>query len=226
MIKIIKPTSINFIFSRGNYLFYSVQLENEVSFDDKYERTIYCLDGSFSLENHVIEKGDSVQLKGWPVTLYGKAVLLVAQVKNEDSARYLEITRTNAHYKVTKPWGYELWINSKNDAYCAKVISIKSGTKTSLQYHDLKEETNLIQSGKVRFVYSKEEVIDDPNSVELFEEEFDSPVCFHITPKTIHRIAALTDLMLFEVSTPQLDDVIRLQDDANRGNGRIESEHK
>lgn len=198
--------------------------------DAAAERTIYCVDGDFVLDKeHIIHAGDSVQLNKWPLIISGNASVLIAQAPASDvRPRYCEIVRAGAHYKVVKPWGYELWINSRNDAYCAKIIHIKAGTQTSLQYHVMKEETNLIQNGSVELVFGAKEVKDDtdPHSIEIVREVFESPVCFHITPRSIHRIVALTDLDLFEVSTPHLDDVIRLQDDSRRGNGRIESEHQ
>lgn len=113
---------------------------------------------------------------------------------------------------VKKPWGEEHWL-AANGKYAYKRIYIKAGTRTSLQYHNFKLETNYIISGIARvFLCDK--------WYDMKADDF-----FTVEPKTVHRIEAITDLILQEVSTPELDDVIRLEDDQNRCDGRINSEH-
>ena len=128
-------------------------------------------------------------------------------------------------YRVQKPWGYELWINKGSRKYCFKEIFIKKGFKTSLQFHKFKTETNFIFSGKCKLYYS----LRSPkkfNSMNIKSKILNKFNSIFVKPNTIHRIEALTNIKLFEVSTPNLSDVIRLKDDSNRPSGKIKSEHK
>lgn len=113
---------------------------------------------------------------------------------------------------VNKPWGQECWLEL-NEHYCLKRIYINSGCRTSLQYHDFKTETNCLIFGKARVLIGET------------WHEINANDYFTIKPKVIHRIEALTDVVLQEVSTPQISDVIRVSDDTGRPHGRIESEH-
>ena len=119
---------------------------------------------------------------------------------------------------VTKPWGREVWLEL-NEKYCYKRIYIKPGHQTSLQYHKEKLETNYIIKGKA-------EVWLENEYGEIEKKVMEAGEFFTIKPPKKHRIRALTDVIIQEVSTPEVDDVIRLQDDSGRGHGRIESEHK
>lgn len=119
---------------------------------------------------------------------------------------------------VTKPWGKEVWIEL-NDVYCYKRIYINAGYKTSLQYHEKKKETNYIISGTAEVWLENEHGIIEKKIMK--ENDF-----FNVLPPKKHRVIALTDLILQEVSTPEVDDVIRIEDDTNRVDGRIEGEHK
>ena len=112
---------------------------------------------------------------------------------------------------VNKPWGYEKWITEGR--YVFKEIFIRGGCKSSLQYHDIKEETNYVIRG-LGILYK------DNSKLDLVPETF-----FHILPKEVHRVEAVTDLLMVEASTPEVNDIVRLQDDWQRGDGRIESEH-
>jgi len=106
--------------------------------------------------------------------------------------------------RVDKPWGYEkIW--AKTDNYVGKILFIKNDHRLSLQYHQYKEETVYVQEGIL--------------TLQVAEEELQLKVgeCHHIPPGTIHRMSAKHgDCKVFEVSTPQLDDVIRLEDDYQR----------
>jgi len=105
--------------------------------------------------------------------------------------------------RVEKPWGYELhW--AKTDRYVGKIIHVSAGHALSLQYHNRKDETILLWAGKLLFEIRQGE------SVRTWEMAPGERV--RITPKTIHRMTALEDSDIFEVSTPELDDVIRLED--------------
>uniref|UniRef100_A0A6M3JAM2 Putative mannose-6-phosphate isomerase n=1 Tax=viral metagenome TaxID=1070528 RepID=A0A6M3JAM2_9ZZZZ len=113
---------------------------------------------------------------------------------------------------VTKPWGYEKWI-SVTDKYVMKEIFMVAGKRCSLQYHKAKEESNYILEGKCILEI-------DGEALELIKGDF-----FHVKPPAVHRVEAIENLTMIEVSTPEVDDVVRIKDDFDRPNGRIESEH-
>ena len=118
---------------------------------------------------------------------------------------------------VTKPWGKEIWLEL-NDSYCYKRIYINAGHQTSFQYHEKKLETNYIIEGEAEvWLENNEGVIIKKN---MFKDDY-----FTVRPPKKHRVIAITDIILQEVSTPEVDDVIRIEDDSDRGNGKITSEH-
>lgn len=119
---------------------------------------------------------------------------------------------------VHKPWGKEVWLEL-NDKYCYKRIYINAGYKTSFQYHHHKVETNYIISGTAEVWLENDEGV-----IEKFimkENDF-----FDVKPPKKHRVIALTDIILQEVSTPEVDDVVRIEDDTNRKDGKIDGEHQ
>jgi mannose-6-phosphate isomerase len=113
---------------------------------------------------------------------------------------------TESVKKVEKPWGYEIWW-ARTDRYVGKLLHINKGHSLSLQYHRIKEETILLQSGKLLF-----ETRPAGEEGELRRLEMAPGDVFHVTPGTVHRMTALEDCDLAEVSTPELDDVVRLED--------------
>ncbi|RJQ29487.1 cupin domain-containing protein [Candidatus Parcubacteria bacterium] len=121
--------------------------------------------------------------------------------------------------KVVKPWGFELWLSDATETpYALKVLYVKKGTKTSLQVHRKKAEHNTVFSGRARFYY-------EDKSKELKSVDMGPGHVVMVLPGMVHRLEALTDLVLFEGSTSELDDVIRLADDYKRPDGKIASEH-
>jgi len=118
---------------------------------------------------------------------------------------------------VYKPWGKEIWLEL-NDKYCYKRIHINAGTKTSYQYHEYKLETNYIIKGTAEVWLENDAGIIEKNIMEAGE-------FFTVHPPKKHRVIAITDIILQEVSTPEVDDVIRISDDSGRGSGKIEHEH-
>lgn len=118
---------------------------------------------------------------------------------------------------VKKPWGEEIWIEL-NDRYCYKQIRINAGHQTSLQYHRQKLETNYVLSGTVLIWLE-----DEGHELRMYTGVAGDH--FTVVPTRKHRIQALTDAVLMEVSTPEVDDVVRVEDDTGRPDGRIESEH-
>src|SRR5437763_10854637 len=100
-----------------------------------------------------------------------------------------------------------------------QLIRSRAGQRTSLQYHREKQQANLVLSGRARLHYGREQGA----GLESCELEPGSVV--HIRPGAIHRIEAVADLAMLEVSTPQVDDVVRVLDDWSRPDGRIDGEH-
>jgi NDP-sugar pyrophosphorylase family protein/mannose-6-phosphate isomerase-like protein (cupin superfamily) len=119
---------------------------------------------------------------------------------------------------VIKPWGKEEWLEL-NDRYCYKRIYINAGYKTSYQYHNFKKETNYIISGEAEVWLENDEGVVEKKLMKAGDY-------FNVTPPKKHRVIALTDIILQEVSTPEVDDVIRINDEFARGDGKIEGEHQ
>jgi mannose-6-phosphate isomerase-like protein (cupin superfamily) len=107
--------------------------------------------------------------------------------------------------RIDKPWGYEL-IWALSDVYCGKVLFVKAGHALSLQFHREKDESWLVQSGRAKLE------LGDAGEGVLNEEIIGAGAAFHYAPGTIHRISAVEDTTILEVSTPHLDDVVRLED--------------
>jgi mannose-6-phosphate isomerase len=111
--------------------------------------------------------------------------------------------------KVDKPWGYEL-IWALTGVYCGKVLFVKKGHSLSLQFHREKDESWLIQSGRAKLE------LGEVGAPMLEQEVIAAGSAFHFPPGTVHRVTALEDTTILEVSTPQLDDVVRLEDEYGR----------
>jgi mannose-6-phosphate isomerase len=105
--------------------------------------------------------------------------------------------------KVSKPWGHEL-IWAQTDRYVGKILHIKAGESLSLQYHEKKEETLHLLSGLVDLTLRKDE---EERLVRMKPGE-----TYHIPPLLIHRMQAVEDADIVEVSTTELDDVVRIDD--------------
>lgn len=114
--------------------------------------------------------------------------------------------------RIEKPWGHEE-IFAHTDRYVGKVLVIEAGKRLSLQYHRDKDEAFYLQEGRLRFTSERDG--------ELFEEEIRPGEARHVPAGRRHRFEALERCVLFEVSTTELDDVVRLDDDFGRaGTGR------
>lgn len=105
--------------------------------------------------------------------------------------------------RVDKPWGYELhW--AKTARYVGKLIHVNAGHALSLQYHNVKEETIYLHTGRLLFE------IEEGGA--LVQREMAPGDSAHIAPTVTHRMTAIDDCDIFEVSTPELDDVVRVAD--------------
>ncbi len=111
--------------------------------------------------------------------------------------------RTDVRH-VPKPWGHEtIW--ALTDRYCGKILHIKAGHALSVQYHERKDETVYLLTGEMRYwVGATPDALED-----VHLKVGDS---FRITPGTVHYMEAVTDCDVLEASTPELDDVVRLND--------------
>ena len=106
-------------------------------------------------------------------------------------------------HRVEKPWGYEVWW-ARTDRYVGKQIHINKGHALSLQYHNLKDETVYVFSGKLLFEIEE--------NGKLVSREMLPGEAAHVTPTTVHRMTALEDTDVLEASTPELHDVVRIED--------------
>ena len=109
---------------------------------------------------------------------------------------------------VEKPWGREVWI-AHTDKYALKIIEIKAGNRSSLQLHRLKHEHLYVDQGTFRVEHE-----DDDGAMQV--SMLQSGEVIEIRPGKRHRAEGVSDVRLFEVSTPELDDVVRLADDYGR----------
>jgi mannose-6-phosphate isomerase len=111
--------------------------------------------------------------------------------------------------KVEKPWGWEL-IWALTDDYCGKLLFVKAGESLSLQFHREKDESWYVESGRARIEMAA------PGETVPQTEVVGAGAALRIRPGTVHRVTAVEDTMILEVSTPQLEDVVRLEDSYGR----------
>ena len=107
--------------------------------------------------------------------------------------------------KVEKPWGHEL-IWAESERYVGKVLFVKAGESLSLQFHRVKDESWLVQEGRAKLE------LGSAGDAVLRVEVVGPGATFRFRPGTVHRVTALEDTTIIEVSTTELDDVIRLED--------------
>jgi len=108
--------------------------------------------------------------------------------------------------RIDKPWGHEIWW-ARTERYVGKLLHLRKGESLSLQYHRVKDETILVQAGRLLF-----ETRPAGEDGALRRIEMKPGDAFHITPGTVHRMTGLEDCDIVEVSTPELEDVVRLED--------------
>jgi mannose-6-phosphate isomerase len=111
--------------------------------------------------------------------------------------------------RVEKPWGWEL-IWALTDQYVGKILFVKSGESLSLQFHKAKDESWYVLEGRAHLELGR------PGEGVLQQEVIVPGAAFHFRPGTVHRVTALDDTRILEVSTPELDDVVRLEDSYGR----------
>jgi mannose-6-phosphate isomerase-like protein (cupin superfamily) len=110
--------------------------------------------------------------------------------------------------RVDKPWGHELWY-AVTDRYAGKVLHVAAGHRLSLQYHERKDESSYLLTGRLLLIKGTSEDA-------LTETEIGPGHTWRNRPGEIHTIEAIEDADVLEVSTPELDDVVRLSDSYGR----------
>ena len=110
--------------------------------------------------------------------------------------------------RVDKPWGHEL-IWAWTDRYVGKLLVIEAGKRLSLQHHEVKDEWIHVLDGRLRLT-----IENDTGDIE--ERELGPGDGAHVGTRRVHRYEAIETCRLIEVSTPELDDVVRLEDDFGR----------
>lgn len=106
-------------------------------------------------------------------------------------------------YRIDKPWGYEL-VWARTDRYVGKILHVRAGHILSLQYHNLKDETMHVLRGEL--------ILRTQPGDRLLERRFMAGDSVHIPARLIHQIEAVVDSDVLEASTPELDDLVRVQD--------------
>jgi quercetin dioxygenase-like cupin family protein len=119
-----------------------------------------------------------------------------------------EVPVPDVPYRVDKPWGYEL-VWARTDRYVGKILHVKAGHVLSLQYHNLKDETMHVLRGEL--------ILRTRPGEALEARAFKAGESVHIPPTLVHQIEAVMDSDVLEASTPELDDLVRLQDRYGRG---------
>jgi mannose-6-phosphate isomerase-like protein (cupin superfamily) len=104
---------------------------------------------------------------------------------------------------IRKPWGREEWL-ILNDKYCLKRLYIDAGKRLSLQFHEIKKETMILEDGTCDLLKNGETIL----------MKYGEP--YTINPRDVHRLHAHRDTIILEVSTPEVDDVVRVEDDYGR----------
>lgn len=227
-----------------NYHFY--KFKEEINLNINCNKCfVYILDGknknqNLKVNNNLInfKKGELIKIKKKKSdailinTKHTISILIVYNKEKSNKEKRSSFEKFKNFYTVKKPWGYEQWLTGAyNKNFAFKKIFLKKGSKTSLQYHVKKIETNFLYSGNANLHYCDQNL---PLLKKYFFKILNSTKkkkiakgsIINVKPKTIHRIEAISNLTLFEVSSPHLSDVVRVSDDSNRPDGKIKDEHK
>jgi mannose-6-phosphate isomerase len=105
---------------------------------------------------------------------------------------------------VAKPWGEELWF-AHTDSYAGKLLRIDAGQRLSTQFHERKDESSYLLSGRLLLRQG-------PSAEALSERELEPGAAWRSEPGVVHSIEAIEDSVVLEVSTPELDDIVRISD--------------
>jgi hypothetical protein len=229
------------VLSNGEYTYRLISPKKTklITIENLQSYVIHCIkDGNGVLivckeDRFILKSGMSIKANGLSVSIIAESqsVILIAGVTEHvfKKTESIEFFEEKDIYKVNKPWGSEFWFTGKESSgFCLKKIEIRSGTKTSLQYHRFKKETNLLYGGQAKLHFKNNELKDNDqvSDQDISSIEISAGVAVDVRPMTLHRIESITDITLYEASTDHLDDVVRVMDDTNRANGLILEEHK
>lgn len=114
--------------------------------------------------------------------------------------------------RVEKPWGHEIWW-AHTDSYVGKLLVVEAGQALSLQYHRVKDEASYLLSGRLLLTQGS-------SAEQLAEREIGPGQTWRNEPGVVHSIEALEDSTILEVSTPDLEDIVRLSDRYGRAPNR------
>ena len=201
------------------YSFLHYKSTQKTSFEIKLNSiVVLLLSGEARLNKSKVSLGSIVTAQGGHFCLSILGEAFVAGVRG-DFSRSFDVIPLCTVKKVKKSWGYELWYNGEGNHFALKKLFIKSKNRLSLQYHEIKRETQIIYEGKGDLFYS-EDLAFSKNQfdvIKIKKREINPGSIVHIHPKEIHQIEATSkSLTIFEVSTPELDDVIRIKNDNHR----------
>jgi mannose-6-phosphate isomerase-like protein (cupin superfamily) len=138
--------------------------------------------------------------------------LEISTYKSERNSNTILAVEDREPSRVEKPWGHEVWW-ADTDAYAGKLLHVKAGHRLSLQLHRKKDETSYLLSGRLRLARG-------PSAKDLYEQEIGPGHAWRVEPGVVHSIEAIEDSVVLEVSTPHLDDIVRLQDHYGRADAR------
>jgi len=222
-----------------DYSYYLINLKNKINFklEGLASTCAFIPDtnnnlNSITANGKIIQKGSCILLNNIDLEITnkdGEGFILIAGTKkiNENKEKTINVNDKKAHYTVDKPWGHELWINHGQTNYSFKEVYIKENYQTSLQYHEFKKETAILYDGECEIIFKNDQNIhnDDVTAENLAKVIIEPINIIDVKTLVLHRIKAISNMYHYEVSTPFLDDVIRVNDDSNRKNGRIQKEH-
>ena len=117
--------------------------------------------------------------------------------------------------RVDKPWGHEL-VWALTEDYCGKILFVRAGESLSLQYHRVKDESWFVLEGRAELE------LGEVGSEALSRRVMKHGDAFRLRPGALHRITALEDTRVLEVSTPELGDVVRLEDRYGRAGQKVD----
>jgi hypothetical protein len=203
-------------------------------------RSYVVIRGQVTVRGPGVEEAEYSYLSGWHAwdvafdmlsASREPAVVLEAGVDGVGAARRFPARLSPlSDYTVAKPWGHEVWYtgNGGNAPYALKQIHMTAGKRSSLQSHQFKAETNYVVDGQVTVLNgtlapARGRTVD---AAAIPRQTHGPRTGWTSSPGVLHRVIAETDYTSIEVSTPELDDVIRWEDDTARGNGRIAAEHE
>tara|TARA_B100000902_G_C27195761_1_gene856384 strand:+ start:345 stop:1103 length:759 start_codon:yes stop_codon:yes gene_type:complete len=222
------------------YHFYLLDISKNCSiFSNNVISSFICIDGSASVNGKNIAKFEGFHVpplqklefesKNLAKVLLGSTEEIDFSISNKKTEKKEEIIPLS-DYKVEKPWGFENWYtdNLDNPKYALKRIHMEKGFQSSLQSHEYKSETNFVIDGEALVLYG----LDAPPDIntEIVIDDLSRKIYSPLTGwsnrvNELHRVIAHTSYDAIEISTPELDDVIRWADDNDRSSGRIDTEH-